>query len=170
MKEIYFAGGCFWGTERYLGCISGVTSTQVGYANGNGKPVTYEEVCTGIPGYAECVHVLYNDSILPLENLLEFYYKSIDPLSYCRQAMDYGIQYRTGIYYVNSSDYFIIDSSLRNLAKSLHVRKTEIESMPLKNYFPAEPYHQKYLEKNPNGYCHIPPRIFAEVRAINHGS
>jgi methionine-S-sulfoxide reductase len=168
LKEIYLAGGCFWGTQLYLDYIPGVTSTEVGYANGNGKPVTYAEVCTGIPGYAECVHVVYDDSVLPLEMLLALYYQSIDPLSYGRQGMDYGIQYRTGIYYVDSSDRSVIDNSLQKLANTLQVSRTEIEVMPLKNFYPAELYHQKYLEKNPDGYCHISPRKLAKVKALKN--
>lgn len=166
MSEIYLAGGCFWGTEKYLSSINGVLSTQVGYANGLTQYPTYEEVCHQNTGHAETVKVIYDPQKLSLEFLLELYYDSINPFSLNRQGGDVGSQYRTGIYYTNANDLPIIEKSLQRLQKK-HDRKIAIEVKPLSNFFPAEEYHQKYLDKNPGGYCHITPEKFEKAsRAI----
>lgn len=154
MKEIYLAGGCFWGLEEYFRRIKGVMETDVGYANGDWESPNYEDVCTGQSGYAETVHIEYDENTISLEKVLEKYWKAIDPTSVNRQGNDRGSQYRTGIYYVEDDDYRVIMKSLRD--ESVKYEKpivTEVE--PLKNYFLAEEYHQRYLKKNPNGYCHI---------------
>lgn len=166
MSEIYLAGGCFWGTEKYLSCIRGVLSTQVGYANGNTENPTYEEVCRNNTGHAETVRVVYDPAVLPLELLLELYYESIDPVSVNRQGGDVGTQYRTGIYYVDEKDRPVIDRSIAKLQKN-YSKPIAIEVEPLKNFYPAEEYHQKYLDKNPFGYCHIPKAKFAFAAAAN---
>jgi peptide methionine sulfoxide reductase msrA/msrB len=154
MAEIYLAGGCFWGSEKYLRSIPGVISTEVGYANGNTENPSYEEVCHRNTGHAETVHVVYDAKKLPLAFLLELYYDSIDPVSVNRQGGDRGTQYRTGIYYVNPEDRPVIDKSIISLQKRFD-KPIAIEVLPLKNFYPAEDYHQKYLDKNPGGYCHI---------------
>jgi peptide methionine sulfoxide reductase msrA/msrB len=153
MKSIYLAGGCFWGLQKYLSLIQGVTHTEVGYANGKSENPTYEQVCSG-SGHAETVRVEYDESILTLTRLLDLYADVIDPVSVNRQGGDTGIQYRTGIYYAEESDRSIIAGWLVLLGESLS-KPVVVELMPLKNYFPAEEYHQNYLEKNPGGYCHI---------------
>ena len=154
MSEIYLAGGCFWGTEKYIASIHGVLSTEVGYANGKTLNPTYEEVCTNNTGHAETVHVVYDPGIVSLEFLLELYYEAIDPTSYNRQGGDFGIQYRTGIYYVDDKDLSVIESSISKLQKRID-KPIAIEVKRLENFSPAEEYHQKYLDKNPAGYCHI---------------
>ena len=154
MSEIYLAGGCFWGTEKYIASIHGVLSTEVGYANGKTLNPTYEEVCTNNTGHAETVHVVYDPGIVSLEFLLELYYEAIDPTSYNRQGGDFGIQYRTGIYYVDDKDLPVIESSISKLQKRID-KPIAIEVKRLENFSPAEEYHQKYLDKNPAGYCHI---------------
>ena len=154
MSEIYLAGGCFWGTEKYIASIHGVLSTEVGYANGKTLNPTYEEVCTNNTGHAETVHVVYDPGIVSLEFLLELYYEAIDPTSYNRQGGDFGIQYRTGIYYVDDKDLPVIESSISKLQKRID-KPLAIEVKRLENFSPAEEYHQKYLDKNPAGYCHI---------------
>ena len=154
MSEIYLAGGCFWGTEKYIASIHGVLSTEVGYANGKTLNPTYEEVCTNNTGHAETVHVFYDQGIVSLEFLLELYYEAIDPTSYNRQGGDFGIQYRTGIYYVDDKDLPVIESSISKLQKRID-KPISIEVKRLENFSPAEEYHQKYLDKNPAGYCHI---------------
>lgn len=159
---IYLAGGCFWGTEKYFSGIKGVLSTLVGYANGITENPTYEEVCKGNTGFAETVEVVYDPTIAPLSFLLEMYYKSVNPTSINKQGGDTGVQYRTGIYYQNQEDYPIIRESLDKLQQRLD-KPVAIELKPLENFFPAEEYHQKYLEKNPNGYCHIPLSLFEEA-------
>lgn len=154
MSEIYLAGGCFWGMEKYIASVKGVESTLVGYANGKTQNPTYEEVCRGNTGHAETVHVVYDPKLVPLEFLLELYYEAIDPVSVNRQGGDRGVQYRTGIYYVDESDREIIERSVAQLQKR-YDKPIAIEVKPLENFSPAEEYHQKYLDKNPGGYCHI---------------
>lgn len=154
MSEIYLAGGCFWGTEKYFASIRGVTSTLVGYANGKTQNPSYEEVCRNDTGHAETVCVRYDPKILPLDFLLSLYYEAIDPTSVNRQGGDSGTQYRTGIYYVDEADLATIEHSIEKLQKRLD-KPVAIEVKPLDNFSSAEDYHQKYLEKNPGGYCHI---------------
>ncbi|PYG87111.1 peptide methionine sulfoxide reductase msrA/msrB [Ruminiclostridium sufflavum DSM 19573] len=153
-KEIYLAGGCFWGIEKYISQIRGVVSTEVGYANGSTENPSYEEVCCKSTGHAETVRVLYNPDIISLKFLLDLYYDAINPLALNRQGNDVGAQYRTGIYYTAVEDKEIIEESIALLQKK-YEKPVAIEAIPLKNYYRAEEYHQKYLEKNPKGYCHI---------------
>lgn len=154
MAEIYLAGGCFWGMEKYLASIQGVRSTQAGYANGKTMNPTYEDVCYRDTGHAETVRVDYDPQILPLEFLLDLYYEAIDPVALNRQGGDTGVQYRTGIYYTNGDDLPVIRSSLAKLQES-YAEPVAVETKPLANFQAAEEYHQKYLDKNPGGYCHI---------------
>lgn len=154
MAEIYLAGGCFWGMEKYLQAIRGVHSTQVGYANGKTMNPTYEQVCHENTGHAETVRVQYDPSVVPLTFILNLYFEAIDPTAVNRQGGDTGVQYRTGIYYVNKIDRPVIQQSLEELQKKYR-QPLAVEVMPLENFSPAEAYHQKYLDKNPGGYCHI---------------
>lgn len=152
-KTIYLAGGCFWGVQRYIDSIPGVVETEVGYANGPCYPVTYEEVKAG-RGHAETCRVVYDSDSLPLSKLLEAFLSVIDPLSVNRQGEDEGVQYRTGIYYKDENDL----STIRGVIDALEAKlgsKTALEVLPLSGFCPAEEYHQKYLVKNPGGYCHI---------------
>lgn len=153
-KDIYLAGGCFWGTEKYLEHIPGILFTEVGYANGNTKNPTYKEVCSSDTGHAETVKVVYDDSIIGLPCLLQLYYDVINPVSLNRQGGDIGSQYRTGIYFTEEGDETVIRDSLNELQKK-YKEKIAIEVKPLICYYRAEEYHQKYLDKNPGGYCHI---------------
>lgn len=163
MKEIYLAGGCFWGVEKYLSLLPGVLHTEVGYANGHTKNPSYEEVCTRNTGHAEAVKVSFDPSVLDLSHLLERFYEVIDPTTVNRQGNDVGTQYRTGIYYVDAEDEKTIARSIADLQK--HLRKSVlIEVLPLMNYAAAEAYHQKYLDKNPGGYCHIPLEKFTQAQ------
>ncbi|HKM04357.1 MAG TPA: peptide-methionine (R)-S-oxide reductase MsrB [Lachnospiraceae bacterium] len=154
LKVIYLAGGCFWGIEKYISLISGIIETEVGYANGNKKDPTYEEVCYENTGHAEAVKVQYDPGKITLESLLTLYYDVINPVSINQQGGDTGSQYRTGIYYVDNDDRSIILSSILELQKK-YEKPIAIAVKPLDNYYRAEEYHQKYLEKTPNGYCHI---------------
>lgn len=153
-KEIYLAGGCFWGTEKYLSCVNGIIETEVGYANGNTVDPTYEEVCKRNTGHAEAVKVVYDDSIISLAYILTLYYDVINPVSINRQGGDIGSQYRTGIYYIDEMDVDTIVDSISELQKN-YEQVIAIEVKSLENYYKAEEYHQKYLDKNPAGYCHI---------------
>lgn len=158
MKTIYLAGGCFWGTEHFLKNIEGILYTEVGYANGGKEGVTYREVCNG-SGHAEVVKVEYNPNIVGLDFILDLYYKTIDPFSINRQGNDVGVQYRTGIYFVDDEDRPIIEKSIDQLELRLN-KPTEIEVFPLMDYTVAEEHHQDYLIKNPGGYCHLDPKLF----------
>ena len=158
-SEIYLAGGCFWGTEHFLKQIRGVKHTEVGYANGNTASPTYKEVCTDKTGFAETVKVVYNPQEVSLELLLNLYFQTIDPTSINRQGHDQGTQYRTGIYYTDKADLTIIQNAVCELAKE-YSRPLALEVEPLKNFYNAEEYHQNYLDKNPDGYCHLNPKLF----------
>lgn len=162
-KDIYFAGGCFWGTEHFFSLVPGVTATSVGYANSNIPDPSYREVCTGKTGAAETVKVTYDPKEVSLEELLDLYYETIDPTSVNRQGNDVGTQYRTGIYYTDPADSALVSESLKSLALSIG-RPVAVESGSLRNFYPAEDYHQDYLDKNPGGYCHIPASLFELAR------
>lgn len=154
MKEIYLAGGCFWGLQAYFDLKKGIVETLVGYGNGNTENPTYEQVCTNTTGFAEVVYIKYDENVISLIEILEKFWKVIDPTSLNKQGGDIGTQYRTGIYYTDEKDLPIIKESLLKESKKYDKPVvTEVEK--LKNFFRAEEYHQKYLEKNPNGYCHI---------------
>lgn len=163
MKSIYFAGGCFWGTEHFFGMIKGVVSTEVGYANSRVSNPTYKQVCSGNTGAVETVEVVYDKSVISLEELINLYFKTIYPLSINRQGGDVGTQYRTGIYYVDDIDSYVIARCINNLATTLNA-KPAIEVLPLSSFYKAEDYHQDYLAKNPGGYCHIDPSLFRIAR------
>ncbi|MEW8973923.1 MAG: peptide-methionine (S)-S-oxide reductase MsrA [Tissierellaceae bacterium] len=158
MKEIYLAGGCFWGVEEYMSRIEGVVDTEVGYANGDKVNPTYEEVCTGTTGHAETTYVKFDEDIITLEELLSRFWKIINPTVKNRQGPDIGDQYRTGIYYVEDEDLDVIKKTLREQQeKYTEPIVTEIEK--LSSFYRAEEYHQDYLKKNPGGYCHIDMNI-----------
>lgn len=165
-KEIYLAGGCFWGTEHFLKQINGVVDTEVGYANGNGVNPTYKEVCTDLTGFAETVKVVYQPDVVNLKLLLELYFQTIDPTSLNRQGGDVGTQYRTGIYYTDEEDVAVIETELSRLADT-YEEVIQVECRKLKNFYPAEDEHQDYLDRNPNGYCHISPKLFELARKAN---
>ena len=162
-KEIYLAGGCFWGTEHFLGLIPGVKDTHVGYANSNKPNPHYNEVRTGHTGAVETVKVSYDDSVVSLADILGLFFNTIDPTFYNRQGEDVGSQYRTGIYFTDPADQPVIKESIDRLAARTP-GKVVIEVMPLRNFYPAEAYHQDYLYKNPGGYCHIDPSLFDLAR------
>ncbi|MGL4107197.1 peptide-methionine (S)-S-oxide reductase MsrA [Clostridium sp. LP20] len=154
MKRIILAGGCFWGVEEYFSRIDGVTKTEVGYANGNIDNPTYELVCRTNTGFAEAVYVEYDENEVSLKFILDKYFAIIDPTSLNKQGNDRGTQYRTGIYYYDLNDINVIHKTIEEEQKK-YDSKIVVEVEPLKNYYPAEEYHQSYLKKNPNGYCHI---------------
>jgi len=154
LRDIYFAGGCFWGVEEYFSRIPGVHDVTVGYANGMKENPSYEEVCSGKTGHAEAVHVRYDPKIVSLKTLAEQFFKIISPTSVNRQGNDVGSQYRTGMYYANDEDKMILASVMTEVQKN-YAEPLAVELLPIKNYSLAEEYHQDYLKKNPGGYCHI---------------
>ena len=167
-KEIYLAGGCFWGTELYTSLVYGVVSAESGYANGATSHPSYREVCSG-SGHAETVHIVYDPAKVSLDQLLLAFYDSIDPTAKDRQGNDIGRQYRSGIYYVpnvdgtESADAVVIRASLDALQQRIG-KPVAIEMGPIVNFYRAEDDHQEYLVKNPNGYCHISPALIAQMR------
>lgn len=165
IKTIYFAGGCFWGTEHFFKQISGVVATTAGYANSRVPDPSYKDVCTGTTMAAEAVEVRYDPSRVGLRTLIAMYFLTIDPLSVNRQGNDIGTQYRTGIYYTDERQRHVAEEAVKSLSDSLRQR-VAVEVMPLLNFYPAEEYHQDYLEKTPGGYCHINPELFARARNI----
>lgn len=165
-KVIYFAGGCFWGTEHFFQQVRGVVHTEVGYANGNTKNPTYKQVTTGTTGFAEAVKVTYDPKAIDFELLIDLFLQTIDPTTLNRQANDVGTQYRSGIYYVDKEDQFIITQKINELAKQ-YTKEIVVEVEPLRNFYDAETYHQKYLDKNPGGYCHIGADLFELARKAN---
>ena len=167
-KEIYLAGGCFWGTEHYFKQIRGVLETETGYANGHTQNPSYQDVCTDLTGFAETVRIVYDPAVVSLQLLLELYFKSIDPVSVNQQGHDRGTQYRTGIYYVDAGDLAVIDT-VYAAVQAKYSQKLAVEKQPLQNFYRAEDYHQDYLDKNPDGYCHLPVALFEYARQANAG-
>ncbi len=165
-KEIYLAGGCFWGTEHFFKQIAGVMSTEVGFANGQTANPTYEQVYTDTTGYAETVHVVYDPAKVSLEFLLQMFFVAIDPTSLNKQGHDEGTRYRTGIYYTDVADRAVIDSVYAE-EQSRYAQPLVGEHEPLANFYPADEYHQDYLDKHPDGYCHLPKALFAFARQAN---
>ena len=163
---IYFAGGCFWGIEHLMQAIPGVIDAQSGYANGTGEEdANYSKILSGKTGFRETVQVIYDPEQVSLDALLLAYFYVIDPTVEHRQGNDVGSQYQTGVYYTNEET----KKAVERIAEIEKSRSPEfyVEIGPLLNYFPAEDYHQDYLEKNPNGYCHIPLaeiELFSKMR------
>ena len=152
-KIIYLAGGCFWGVSEYYSRLKGITLVTSGYANGYDNKInpTYEEVKSGIYNFVETIKIIYDDNLISLNKILEHYLRFVDPYSLNKQGEDFGVQYRTGIYYTSKNDEHIIKEYLDS-----HLNKNyAIEILPLNNFYLAEDYHQDYLKKNPHGYCHI---------------
>ncbi|MFD2896067.1 peptide-methionine (S)-S-oxide reductase MsrA [Sphingobacterium arenae] len=163
---IYFAGGCFWGTEHFFKQVEGVIATEVGFANGRTDNPTYKEVVQKNTGYAETVKVTYDAEKLDLNLLLDLYFLTIDPTSINKQGNDIGDQYRTGIYYTSEQQLPLIRQRIDKEAAK-HTRPIAVEVTPLKKYYKAEEYHQDYLDKNPGGYCHINPALFKVAEEAN---
>ena len=155
LKTIYLAGGCFWGIDAYMARVLGVFSTESGYVNGHVPlPVTYEEVYTDTTGYAEVVKVVYDTSRITLSELLDEFFSITDPTTKNKQANDVGTRYRSGIYYIDEADVPVIEATIAKLqARFKKPIVTTIE--PLASYQAAEENHQNYLDKNPDGYCHV---------------
>lgn len=168
-KEIYLAGGCFWGTEHFLKQVPGVIDTETGYANSRVNDPGYRLVCTGTTGAAETVKVVYDPDRVSLPFLLDLYFKTIDPTSLNRQGNDRGTQYRTGIYYTDPADRKVAEEALKGLARRYDT-PLAVEVKPLENFYEAEDYHQDYLDNNPSGYCHIDPALFRMARQAHDPS
>lgn len=154
MKTIYLAGGCFWGTEHYMSQFEGVVETVVGYANGSVADPAYEEVYTDQTGHVECVKVVYDEEMISLATLCRLFFRSIDPLLLNRQGGDIGTRYRTGIYWTDTEDQVVVEEVYADIQLK-YSEPMVVEKSPLKCFYSGEEYHQKYLVKNPEGYCHL---------------
>ena len=151
MKTIYLAGGCFWGVEHFFSLAKGIINTEVGYANGTLDNPKYEDLKHGLDDASETVKIDYDENVVSLEKILELYLRVVDPYSVNKQGEDEGVQYRTGVYYQNDSDKEAIKKYFDNVLE----KDYKIEVVKLNKFFAAEEYHQDYLNKNPQGYCHI---------------
>ncbi|HSJ38126.1 MAG TPA: peptide-methionine (S)-S-oxide reductase MsrA, partial [Planococcus sp. (in: firmicutes)] len=154
LEDIWFAGGCFWGVEAYMARVYGVYDVTSGYANGTTENPTYQDVLYKNTGHAETVHVRYDPERIDLESLVSQFFIIIDPTLLNQQGNDKGTMYRTAVFYEDPEERAVIDSVVAGEAERYDEPiVTEIE--PLEHYYLAEEYHQDYLEKNPDGYCHI---------------
>ena len=158
LQTTVFALGCFWGAERKFWQTDGVYSTAVGYAGGYTANPTYEETCSGRTGHTEVVLVVFDPTKVSFAQLLKVFWENHDPTQGMRQGNDIGTQYRSAIYTTDVAQRAIVDESLElyqaRLATAGYGTITT-EVAPLGEFYYAEPYHQQYLAKNPNGYCGI---------------
>ncbi|BBB91983.1 MAG TPA: peptide-methionine (S)-S-oxide reductase MsrA [Methylomusa anaerophila] len=154
MKKIWLAGGCFWGVEAYFQQLKGVLATIVGYGQGNVENPSYRQVCSGLTGHTEVCEVTYDESVLSLRGVLEHFFRIIDPTALNRQGPDRGTQYRTGVYFTDEGDRQVMMDYIAAI-RSRYREPIVVEVEPLRNFYPAEEYHQDYLGKTPGGYCHV---------------
>ena len=164
IRDLYLAGGCFWGVEHFFKQIGGIVSTEVGFANGNTPDPDYRQVYTDTTGYAETVHIRYDTDRVGLKFLLRMFFKAIDPTSLNKQGEDEGTRYRTGIYYSDAADLPAILEMMEK-EQGNHAAPIVVEVEPLRNFYRAEDGHQDYLNKNPDGYCHLPLELFRFARS-----
>jgi peptide methionine sulfoxide reductase msrA/msrB len=162
-KEIYLAGGCFWGVEAFFSRVPGVLDAASGYANGSTESPNYEDVCRRNTGHAETVRVRYDPDAVRLETLLRLFFRVIDPTAVNRQGNDVGAQYRSGVYYTDEADRAVAEVVLGDVRKRYR-KPVATELLPLRNFYEAEEYHQDYLEKHPGGYCHVDFSILEELK------
>ena len=166
MRTIYLAGGCYWGVEKYCANIAGGVETEVGFANGHVDAPAYVQVKKGDTGHAETVRVAYDADVLPLEKLLRLFFRIIDPTSFEQQGEDVGNQYRTGVYWTDPADEAVVLTELAVLQER-YAEPLVVEACELDCFYPAEEYHQKYLDKNPSGYCHVPWEEIDWVKTVD---
>lgn len=162
-RAAYFAGGCFWGLERYFQNVDGVTDITVGYAQSSTPNPTYEQVCSGAPDAAETVKVEFDSSRVTLRTLALLFLEVIDPFSVDQQGEDRGRQYRTGMFFTDDAQRSVFIAALEQLVDR-DPRRPAVLVEPLRNFYPAEANHQDYLINNPGGYCHIPLAAIANVK------
>jgi len=160
-KELIVGGGCFWCTEAVFERLKGVSDVESGYANGDMPNPDYRSVCSGDTGYAEVIKITYDDEIIDLDTLLDVFFATHNPTQLNRQGADVGTQYRSCICYKSEEE---LEAAKRAIARAQNDHSEPIVTTlePLKNYYPAEAYHQDYYRQNPmQGYCNavIPPKI-----------
>ena len=157
-ETIVLGGGCFWCTEAVFDRVRGVTDVQSGYANGNVDNPGYEAVCTGRTGHNEVIRVQYDPEVIPLRDLLLVFFGTHDPTTLNRQGNDRGTSYRSGIYYTSDDQKRVAENTILDVeASGLWPGSVKTELKPVGDFWEAEPEHQDYLERFPNGYtCHFP--------------
>lgn len=155
MKDIILAGGCFWGVEAYFRQLKGVTQTSVGYVDGNKRHPTYDEVCHGIATHTEACEVVYDENVISLEQILEHFLRFVNPFSINKQGNDRGRQYRSGVYVHDMAEIKRVESFFKSYFSKDDYMRLQIIIKYQTDYDIAESYHQRYLEKNPGGYCHV---------------
>lgn len=160
MKKITLAGGCFWGVEAYFSRVKGISKTIVGYIDGLSNNPSYEEVCDG-SGHAEAVYMEYDEKVISLEKILKHFFRIIDPTQINRQGNDIGIQYRSAIYYYEDADREVAKKFIASQQQKYN-KPIQTQVLLVSTFYDAEEYHQKYLDKNPYGYCHIDLNLLKE--------
>jgi peptide-methionine (S)-S-oxide reductase len=158
LQTAVFGLGCFWGAEKLFWQQPGVYTTAVGYAGGYTPNPTYEEVCSGRTGHAEVVLVVFDPAVTSYERLLELFWEDHDPTQGMRQGNDVGSQYRSAVYFTEPAQRPIAEATRDAMAGALRdagYGAITTELADLGEFYYAEPYHQQYLDKNPNGYCPI---------------
>ena len=146
MEIAVLALGCFWGPEIKFSKIDGIIKTEVGYCGGDSPTTTYKEVCTGNTNHAEVVKIDFDEKVISYEKILNIFFEIHDPTTLNSQGPDFGTQYRSEIFYLNDKQKMIAEKALKNLNEKLSGKVVTKISL-LRNYCPAEEYHQKYLEK-----------------------
>jgi methionine-S-sulfoxide reductase len=156
LEKATFAAGCFWGVEAYYKRVKGVVRTTVGYTGGTKKDPTYEEVCTGRTGHAEAVEIEFDPKVVSFEKLLQRFWNLHDPTLKDKQGNDVGTQYRSAIFFHDEEQARVARRSKDALERSGRLKRP-IATMivPSTVFYPAEDYHQDYLDKHPDGYCHV---------------
>jgi len=169
IRTIYLAGGCFWGIEHLMKALPGVVDTACGYANGTGAAdANYTTVCTGRTGFRETVRVRYDPNVTSLDAILYALFQVIDPEAINQQGSDVGTQYQSGIYWLPGDARS--EETVRRVCSVERLRHPgfAVEVKPLENYFEAEEYHQDYLDKKPDGYCHVPRAKIEELATMRY--
>jgi len=163
IEQATFGSGCFWCVEAVFEQLEGVIDVQVGYTGGRTENPTYEEVCTGKSGHAEVIRIDYDPRIIRFEKLLDVFWKSHDPTTLNSEGGDVGTQYRSSIYYHSKDQQSVAENSKKYMDKSRYYSNHIVtEISPLKEYYPAEDYHQGYYRNNPTApYCQfvIKPKL-----------
>jgi peptide-methionine (S)-S-oxide reductase len=155
-----FGGGCFWGMEKWFKKTfpKGISNVQVGYLGGTLESPTYKQVCTGKTGHAEVVTMNYDPEVVPYKKLVKFFFRIHDSTTLNRQGGDVGTQYRSAIFYYDDNQKTIAEEVKAEVQKSGKVKGTIVtEITPATTFYPAEDYHQGYLDANPDGYCNHKP-------------
>jgi peptide-methionine (S)-S-oxide reductase len=156
MEKATFAAGCFWGVEATFRALPGVLNTRVGYTGGNTEDPTYKQVCTDGTGHAEAVEIEFDPAQIPYTNLLKVFWENHDPTQLNRQGPDWGTQYRSAIFFHSPEQQAAAQASKEALENAHRYSKRIVtQIVPAATFYPAEDYHQQYLEKRGLASCHI---------------